>query len=98
MICARAASPNAVAVIAFAAHASSRYQSVVWGTAARPLRSSDFRPFCPADRAAGDQPLDVRRTIAEIGEHSPCVGADARDRKSAVQGLAIERGPTWHGS
>src|SRR6516164_7255163 len=93
MTCARAAPTNAIAATTTAAPAPIRFESLAWCTGAPPPSSSDFGPFCPADSADGDQSLDVGRTIAEIGKHSPGVGADARGGRRTRLWVGIEREP-----
>src|SRR6516165_9723393 len=95
MTCARAAPTNAIAPTIIAALTPIRFESLAWGTGDPPPKFSDIRPFCPADRTDRDQPLDVGRTIAEIGEHFRCVGADARGSRRARLWVAIEREPAW---
>src|SRR6516164_10864107 len=93
MTCARAGLASAVAATRVAAHTQTLFESLIRGTGAPRPSSSDFRPFCPANRADGDQPLDIGRTMAEIGEHSPCVSANTRGCRRTRLRLPIEGEP-----
>src|SRR6516162_9041286 len=95
MTCARAVPTNAIAPTIIAAHTPIRFESLAGEQEILHPKFSDLRPFCPADRADGDQPLDVCRTIAEIGKNRRPFRPDPRGRPRAGLRLPVEGEPGW---